>query len=187
VSASLPLAVKGVHPSEAQPRAAQCALPECHAPIPEQRLRWAARTRAVCRTCCEEHQRKLRELEAPRQKRLPLEPPTEPALVLNPTAPAERKLSLQRKCWACLDRLELGPAHASELERIGGRRFGARLNELEGYLRAVCGFDPRDGTKDAILCVKPNCANPVYMLAAWAEPGNRPHRSEDGAETGGEG
>ena len=125
--------------------------------------------------------------EPARQKPLDFTPPTEPVLVLNPTAPKERKLHLQAACWRVLSRLEQGPATARELLDVGGFRYAARVDELRRYLRALCGYPVDDRSVNPILCSRPGHANPTFMLAGWAEPGNRPHRSEDGAETGGEG
>lgn len=67
------------------------------------------------------------------QKALPFTPPAEPLPQLNPTAPKERRASLQRKCLAILGRLQYGPATNAELLVIGGFRYGARLGELRVF------------------------------------------------------
>ena len=96
-----------------------------------------------------------------------------PAPKLNSTAPKERKVALQKACFRILDRLEQGPAMATELLQIGGLRFGARLDELRPFLRSLWGFDPWDKAQNPVLCSKPGSANPCYMLARWAEPASR--------------
>jgi len=87
----------------------------------------------------------------PRQKALPLEPPTEPLPKLNPTAPKERRTSLQRKALAILARLEQGSVDNLELPRIGGSRYGARLGEIREFLRWKHGRGPE---WDPIECVE---------------------------------
>jgi hypothetical protein len=61
-----------------------------------------------------------------------------PEIQTNPSlrdAPETRLRTLQAACWRCLARLVEGEARAHELEVLGGRRFGSRLNELRRYLR----------------------------------------------------
>lgn len=105
-----------------------------------------------------------------RQQAIPFH---EPALVLNSTAPRERREGLQKACWRCLAALDRGPVSAVELLQIAGVRYGARLGELAAYLRHLCGYEPGDLSKKAILCVRADSSNPTYVLAVWAEPGNR--------------
>ena len=141
------------------------------------------RKRLFCSNAC---RTQFWDAKHPRQKPLDFTPPTEPALKLTPTIARHAAGKFQRACWRCLDRLERGPAFGNELEALAGRRFGARLGQLRPYLRALCGFNPSDKTMKPILCSDPkDGTDPVYMLAVWAEPGNRPHGSADGA--GGEG
>jgi len=68
---------------------------------------------------------------------LPFEPPAQPLPKLNPTAPKERKWTLQRKCLLILGRLQAGPATGMELLAVGGMRFSARVHELRQAGHAI--------------------------------------------------
>lgn len=97
-------------------------------------------------------------------------PASEPRL--NPTAPADRRTTLQAACWRALERLAEGPATADELRRVAGWRFGARLGELRPWLAWAAGRAPylavhrKDRARNPIP--EPDgTANPVYRLSPW--------------------
>ena len=157
-------ATPGVRPAVAT---AGKPCPRCGEPIPPGRPGYP-RDRLFCSDAC---RTQFWDAKHPRQKPLDFEPPTEPALVLNPTAPKERKLKMQRAGYLILDRLVQGPATTAELMAlIGSPCYGRRVDELRRYLRVLCGYNAGEKSTNPILCLRPSSSNPTWMLADWAEP-----------------
>lgn len=103
---------------------------------------------------------------------------------LNRTVEARDKKRLCKACFRILEAFltipEVLPAEfaGSELEKIAGRRFGARLNELRYFLKRESGrgeyVPARDYSDfDANAFPRPwrRVANdPLYEMAKWARP-----------------
>lgn len=94
------------------------------------------------RFCSDAHRWQMWDREHPRQGMLPIEPAPQPLIALNPTAPKNRKHSLQQACLLILGRLQQGPAGALEVRALGGWRTSARINELRAAGHYIVGPQP---------------------------------------------
>jgi len=106
-----------------------CRRPSCGAPVPPQRLR-RGEPRAYCSDSC---RRKHWEDLHPRQRALPLTPAPAPLPpVQDQRVPAPERPRLRRMSRLILERVQRGPAKASELHAMfpGARSVRTRISEV---------------------------------------------------------